>query len=185
MRLRMAAPLLVSLAAASCSAPGFGSAPKPLVAAPVWPLISGAWEGSPHPNGAASWLRLSAGLAGVAGCSTAAACAVGPGSLGDRSRSLPCAGGGSRRHSAVRLPRGGAASGANGVTWSDMRSGAIKVSAQCPVAGPLRHIRQDSVCNVLAHVPAPPSPIINLINSNSNNPPAAPLAPKYWVFKRS
>ena len=38
-------------------------------------------------------------------------------------------------------------------------------------------------CKVQARVPTPPSPIINLIYSNSKHSPPAPPAPKYWVIK--
>ena len=102
------------------------------VAARVWLLISGAWEGSPHPNGAASWLHLSAGLAGVAGCSAVLSVQWALGRSGIVSQSLLCVGGGARRHSAVWLPCGGAASGANcGYIVRHARR-ASQHTAQCP-----------------------------------------------------
>ena len=110
-------------------------------------------------------------------------CAVGPWRLGDLSRSLPCAGGVFAASLGGSVPRGGARVGQRmlqGPTCAVRHSSHVR----CPVAGPPRHIkpRQRTVM-YWTRVPTPPSPIINLISSNSKHPKPAPLAPKYWVFK--
>ena len=165
------------------SAPGFGSAPKPLVAARRRPLNRSLGGGLRRTRWAASWLPLSAGLAGVSGCSRLLSAQWARWRLGTFSRSLPCAGGGARR------PFGGSAASRRGSEWakaitkSDMR-GALKCHVRCPVAGPPRHIRhQDNVLQCTGPCPLAPVTYNHLIYSNSNHFRPAPLAPKYWVFK--
>ena len=103
-------------------------------------------EGSlPHLDGAASKLRLSAGFRRALPECSSLQMRSGPLALGDLSRSLPCAGGGCAAVLGGLVPCGGVRSGANGVTGSDMRNGVLNVPVQCPVVGPLRHIRHDSI----------------------------------------
>ena len=73
-------------------------------------------------------------------------CAVGPWRLGTSPEACRVQAVAARRCSAVLCLTAGHGVGPMVlVTEPDMRSGAINVPAQCPVAGPLRHIRQDSV----------------------------------------
>ena len=116
----------------SCCGPRAAADSRSLggVAAPEWRSLL------------AAPLRRIGGRSGVLGC---AVCAVGPWTLGDR---LPKPA--VRRRWCVTVLGGLTASRwgsewAKAVTSPTCATAQPKCPAQCPVAGPLRHIRQDSV----------------------------------------
>ena len=142
--------------------------------------------GSPPPDGAASRLRLSAGLpAGNAGCSSCLDVQWALGAWGPLPKPAVCRRwlcGGTRRF----VPRGGARSGANCKLQVQHALRTTKASRGARRGSTTSHnitSNQTAYCNVQARVPTSPVTYNQPNYSNSKHLRPAPLAPKYWVFK--
>ena len=152
-----------SSAAARCSAPGFGAAPKPNVAARGRPLIWSLGGGFAAPDGQPPGCLSPPDFRRAFRGARSAWLRGGPLALGDLVRSLPCAGGGCAAALGGSVPRGGARSGANCELQSDMRASASNDLRAARSRVQRVTSDNDSKCNVLARVPAPPVTYNHLI----------------------